>query len=126
MLDMKNKHYSFLDQRRTDFDVDYDHFCKNTSEVHVSKILESERSFALMYYSELIFSAELSIGKEGFIFTSKPFTEEKYVPSHIVCSVGFQNQLKCFMDSTFESIQNTEKALKVLKTFERWVNHQSV
>ncbi|XP_024917266.1 dynein heavy chain 5, axonemal [Cynoglossus semilaevis] len=63
VLDMKNKHYSFLDQRRTDFDVDYDHFCKNTSEVH--------------------------------------------------------NQLKCFMDSTFESIQNTEKALKVLKTFER-------
>nr|XP_043889840.1 dynein axonemal heavy chain 5 isoform X3 [Solea senegalensis] len=63
VLDMKKKHYSFLDQRRTDFDVDYEQFCKSTSELH--------------------------------------------------------NQLKSFMDSTFETIQNTEKALKVLKTFER-------
>ncbi|XP_073341883.1 dynein axonemal heavy chain 5 isoform X1 [Pagrus major] len=63
VLNMKKKHYSFLDQRRTDFDVDYEEFCKSTSELH--------------------------------------------------------NQLKGFMDSTFENIQNTERALNVLKKFER-------
>ncbi|XP_027143184.1 dynein heavy chain 5, axonemal isoform X2 [Larimichthys crocea] len=63
VLNMKKKHYSFLDQRRTDFDVDYEEFCKSTTELH--------------------------------------------------------NQLKSFMDSTFEKIQNTERALNVLKKFER-------
>ncbi|XP_056299693.1 dynein axonemal heavy chain 5 isoform X1 [Pseudoliparis swirei] len=63
VLNMKKKHYSFLDQRRTDFDVDYEEFCKSTSELH--------------------------------------------------------NQLKSFMDSTFEKILNTERALNVLKKFER-------
>ncbi|XP_034553818.1 dynein heavy chain 5, axonemal isoform X3 [Notolabrus celidotus] len=63
VLTMKKKHYSFLDQRRTDFDVDYDEFCRRTSELH--------------------------------------------------------SQLKSFMDSTFEKIQNTERALSVLKKFER-------
>ncbi|XP_068612434.1 dynein axonemal heavy chain 5 [Brachionichthys hirsutus] len=60
---MRKKHYSFLDQRRTDFDVDYEEFCKSTS--------------------------------------------------------GLHSQLKSFMDSTFEKIPNTERALNVLKTFER-------
>uniref|UniRef100_A0A8C1TUR2 Dynein, axonemal, heavy chain 5 n=1 Tax=Cyprinus carpio TaxID=7962 RepID=A0A8C1TUR2_CYPCA len=36
VLTMKKKQYSFLDQRRTDFDQDYDEFCKQTSELHVS------------------------------------------------------------------------------------------
>ena len=36
VLSMKKKHYSFLDQRRTDFDQDYDEFCKNTTDLHVS------------------------------------------------------------------------------------------
>ncbi|XP_054476942.1 dynein axonemal heavy chain 5 isoform X4 [Anoplopoma fimbria] len=63
VLNMNKKHYSFLDQRRTDFDVDYEEFCKSTSELH--------------------------------------------------------NQLKSFMNSTFEKIQNTERALNVLKKFER-------
>uniref|UniRef100_A0A674C0H9 Dynein axonemal heavy chain 5 n=1 Tax=Salmo trutta TaxID=8032 RepID=A0A674C0H9_SALTR len=63
VLSMKKKHYSFLDQRRTDFDQDYDEFCKNTTELH--------------------------------------------------------NQLKTFMDNTFDKIQNTERALNVLKKFER-------
>lgn len=34
-------------------------------------------------------------------------------------SLSFQNQLKSFMDRTFEKIQNTERALYVLKKFER-------
>lgn len=34
---MKKKHYSFLDQRRTDFDVDYEEFCQSTGELHVSE-----------------------------------------------------------------------------------------
>ncbi|CAL8289381.1 unnamed protein product [Merluccius merluccius] len=60
---MKKKHYSFLDQRRTDFDVDYEEFCQSITELH--------------------------------------------------------NQLKSFMDITFERIHNTERALNVLKKFER-------
>ncbi|XP_030605717.1 dynein heavy chain 5, axonemal isoform X1 [Archocentrus centrarchus] len=63
VMNIKNKHYSFLDQRRTDFDADYEEFCKSTSELH--------------------------------------------------------SQLKSFMDSTFEKIQNTERALNVLRTFQR-------
>ncbi|XP_008301685.1 dynein heavy chain 5, axonemal, partial [Stegastes partitus] len=35
VLNMKKKNYSFLDQRRTDFDVDYEEFCKSTSELHM-------------------------------------------------------------------------------------------
>lgn len=38
----------------------------------------------------------------------------------------FQNQMKSFMDKTFEKIQNTERALNVLKRFERWVSFYSV
>ncbi|XP_026120715.1 dynein heavy chain 5, axonemal isoform X1 [Carassius auratus] len=63
VLTMKKKQYSFLDQRKTDFDQDYDEFCKQTSELH--------------------------------------------------------NQLRTFMDNTFDRIQNTERALYVLKKFER-------
>ncbi|XP_061572400.1 dynein axonemal heavy chain 5 [Cololabis saira] len=60
---MKIKPYSFLAHKRTDFDVDYEEFCKSTSEIH--------------------------------------------------------EQLKNFMDRTFETIKNTERALNVLKKFER-------
>uniref|UniRef100_A0A8C4H121 Dynein, axonemal, heavy chain 5 n=1 Tax=Dicentrarchus labrax TaxID=13489 RepID=A0A8C4H121_DICLA len=35
VLNMKKKHYSFLDQRRTDFDVDYEEFCQSTSELGI-------------------------------------------------------------------------------------------
>ncbi|MEQ2240347.1 hypothetical protein ILYODFUR_013861, partial [Ilyodon furcidens] len=34
VMNLKKKHYSFLDHRRTDFDVDYEEFCKSTSELH--------------------------------------------------------------------------------------------
>ncbi|XP_014347801.2 dynein axonemal heavy chain 5 [Latimeria chalumnae] len=60
---MKKKQYNFLDQRKTDFDQDYDEFCKQTSDLH--------------------------------------------------------DQLKSFMDMTFEKIHHTERALNVLKKFER-------
>lgn len=38
---MKNKQYNFLDQRRTDFDQDYDEFCRQTTELHVSRSLRN-------------------------------------------------------------------------------------
>ncbi|CAM4590230.1 unnamed protein product [Lepidochelys kempii] len=60
---MKKKEYNFLDQRKTDFDQDYEEFCKQTSDLH--------------------------------------------------------NQLKTFMDITFERIPTTERALSMLKKFER-------
>ncbi|KAF7655270.1 hypothetical protein LDENG_00058640 [Lucifuga dentata] len=63
VVTMKKKTYSFLDHRQPDFDVDYEQFCGNTTEIH--------------------------------------------------------NQLKRFMDTTFEKIPHTERALTVLKKFER-------
>ncbi|KAF5899802.1 dynein heavy chain 5, axonemal, partial [Clarias magur] len=63
VLAVKNKQYNFLDQRRTDFEQDYNEFCRQTTELH--------------------------------------------------------NQLKTFMDNTFEKIHSTERALNVLKKFER-------
>ncbi|XP_075442369.1 dynein axonemal heavy chain 5 isoform X3 [Ascaphus truei] len=60
---IKKKQYNFLDQRKTEFDQDYDEFVKQTNDLH--------------------------------------------------------NQLKTFMDSTFERIHNTERALTMLKKFER-------
>lgn len=41
VLALKNKQYNFLDQRRTDFDQDYEEFCRQTTELHVSKSLRN-------------------------------------------------------------------------------------
>ncbi|XP_047906156.2 dynein axonemal heavy chain 5 isoform X2 [Anser cygnoides] len=60
---MKKKHYNFLDQRKADFDQDYEEFCKEINDLH--------------------------------------------------------DQLKTFMDNTFENIVDTERALSTLKKFER-------
>nr|XP_013808177.1 PREDICTED: dynein heavy chain 5, axonemal isoform X2 [Apteryx mantelli mantelli] len=60
---MKKKQYNFLDQRKADFDQDYDEFCKEINDLH--------------------------------------------------------DQLRTFMDNTFENILNTERALRMLKKFER-------
>lgn len=38
MLTIKRRPYSFLDQRKTDFDQDYEEFCKQTSELHVTML----------------------------------------------------------------------------------------
>ncbi|POI29281.1 hypothetical protein CIB84_006969, partial [Bambusicola thoracicus] len=59
---MKKKDYNFLDQRKADFDRDYEEFCKEINDL--------------------------------------------------------RNQLKTFMDDTFENIPNTERALCMLKKFE--------
>uniref|UniRef100_A0A2K6PWZ9 Dynein axonemal heavy chain 5 n=1 Tax=Rhinopithecus roxellana TaxID=61622 RepID=A0A2K6PWZ9_RHIRO len=60
---IKKKEYNFLDQRKMDFDQDYEEFCKQTNDLH--------------------------------------------------------NELQKFMDVTFEKIQNTNQALRMLKKFER-------
>ncbi|KAM9637240.1 dynein axonemal heavy chain 5 [Morphnus guianensis] len=60
---MKKRPYNFLDQRKTDFDQDYEEFCKEINDLH--------------------------------------------------------GQLRIFMDITFENILNTERALSMLKKFER-------
>uniref|UniRef100_A0A4W3HHM2 Dynein, axonemal, heavy chain 5 n=1 Tax=Callorhinchus milii TaxID=7868 RepID=A0A4W3HHM2_CALMI len=63
VLSLKKQQYNFLDQRKTDFDQDYDEFCKQVKELH--------------------------------------------------------SQLRTFTENTIEKIQNTERALTVLKKFER-------
>ncbi|XP_061445342.1 dynein axonemal heavy chain 5 isoform X6 [Rhineura floridana] len=60
---IKKKQYNFLDQRKTDFDQDYEEFCKQRDDLH--------------------------------------------------------QQLQAFMDITFEKITNTERALSMMKKFER-------
>ncbi|XP_078247829.1 dynein axonemal heavy chain 5 isoform X3 [Pogona vitticeps] len=60
---MKKKKYNFLDQRKTEFDQDYEEFLKQTNDLH--------------------------------------------------------QQLQVFMDITFEKITHTERALDMLKKFER-------
>ncbi|XP_024103279.2 dynein axonemal heavy chain 5 [Pongo abelii] len=60
---IKKKEYNFLDQRKMDFDQDYEEFCKQTNDLH--------------------------------------------------------NELQKFMDVTFEKVQNTNQALRMLKKFER-------
>ncbi|XP_065523675.1 dynein axonemal heavy chain 5 [Lathamus discolor] len=60
---MKKRHYNFLDQRKIDFDQDYEEFCKEINDLH--------------------------------------------------------DQLRVFVDATFENILNTERALSTLKKFER-------
>uniref|UniRef100_H0ZAY7 AAA+ ATPase domain-containing protein n=1 Tax=Taeniopygia guttata TaxID=59729 RepID=H0ZAY7_TAEGU len=59
---MKNKHYDFLDLQKTDFDQDYEEFCRDINDLH--------------------------------------------------------DQLRRFIDITFESILNTERALSMLQKFE--------
>ncbi|XP_048464583.1 dynein axonemal heavy chain 5 [Rhincodon typus] len=63
VINLKKKQYNFLDQRKTDFDQDYDEFCKQTDDVH--------------------------------------------------------SQLRTFIENSIEKIQNTERALSLLKKFER-------
>ncbi|KFQ30560.1 Dynein heavy chain 5, axonemal, partial [Mesitornis unicolor] len=60
---MKKRNYNFLDQRKTDFDQDYEEFCKEINDLH--------------------------------------------------------DQLRIFMDITFKSLLNPERALSMLKKFER-------
>ncbi|XP_078395203.1 dynein axonemal heavy chain 5 [Cetorhinus maximus] len=63
VITLKKKQYNFLDQRKTDFDQDYEEFCKQTHDVH--------------------------------------------------------SQLRIFIENSIEKIQNTERALALLKKFER-------
>lgn len=38
---IKKKEYNFLDQRKTDFDQDYEEFCKRTNDLHVGCMVKS-------------------------------------------------------------------------------------
>jgi len=70
VLNMKKKHYSFLDQRRTDFDVDYEEFCKSTSELHVSKILQTQHICLLPPYCiVLLLIRYTSVHTHTFLWT---------------------------------------------------------
>uniref|UniRef100_G3NTE1 Dynein, axonemal, heavy chain 5 n=1 Tax=Gasterosteus aculeatus aculeatus TaxID=481459 RepID=G3NTE1_GASAC len=51
VLNMKKKNYSFLDQRRTDFDADYEEFSKNTSELGIPDLgIEEKYQHILQNY----------------------------------------------------------------------------
>ncbi|XP_077576575.1 dynein axonemal heavy chain 5 isoform X2 [Stigmatopora nigra] len=52
VLSMKNKQYSFLDQRITDFEVDYEEFCKSTNELHDQLISFMDCTFSNIHTTE--------------------------------------------------------------------------
>ncbi|XP_017684619.1 PREDICTED: dynein heavy chain 5, axonemal isoform X3 [Lepidothrix coronata] len=55
---MKNKHYNFLDQRKTDFDQDYEEFCREINDLHdqlrifmditLENILNTQRALSML------------------------------------------------------------------------------
>lgn len=42
---MKKRPYNFLDQRKTDFDQDYEEFCKEIHDVHVGFVIQIRIQF---------------------------------------------------------------------------------
>ncbi|XP_027537399.1 dynein heavy chain 5, axonemal isoform X11 [Neopelma chrysocephalum] len=58
VANMKNKHYNFLDQRKTDFDQDYEEFCREINDLHdqlrifmditLENILNTQRALSML------------------------------------------------------------------------------
>ncbi|XP_028835842.1 dynein heavy chain 5, axonemal isoform X2 [Denticeps clupeoides] len=71
---MKNKEYNFLDQKRTEFDLDYDEFCKHANELHnqlksfmdntTDKIQNSERALNALKKFERLDITDLGINEK--------------------------------------------------------------
>ncbi|XP_062925653.1 dynein axonemal heavy chain 5 [Mobula hypostoma] len=71
---LKKKQYNFLDQRKTDFDQDYDDFCKQTDDVHsqltvfiestVEKIKGTERALILLKKFERLEISDLAVDEK--------------------------------------------------------------
>ncbi|XP_076010940.1 dynein axonemal heavy chain 5 isoform X2 [Genypterus blacodes] len=92
VVKMKTKQYSFLDHRRTDFDVDYGEFCKSTTELHnqlrsfmhstLEEIHNTERALTELKTYERLGIPNLGI-EEKYKFILQKFGEEIERISHI-------------------------------------------
>lgn len=96
---MKRKQYSFLDQRKTDFDQDYEEFCKQTSELHVTML------FTVLLLRFDIHAMKLSLT----LFLSRtnwrhswtiPLTKSQTLRGPSVCSTNLKGSLHLFMLET--------------------------
>uniref|UniRef100_A0A2I3GCS9 Dynein axonemal heavy chain 5 n=1 Tax=Nomascus leucogenys TaxID=61853 RepID=A0A2I3GCS9_NOMLE len=68
---IKKKEYNFLDQRKMDFDQDYEEFCKQTNDLHIP------RYFCVFY---LFYSINSSNYGADIDMISKLYTKQKYDP----------------------------------------------
>lgn len=50
---LKKKNYDFLDQRKTDFDTDYDEFKKSIQELHVKFLFEKNSLIFFKIYKNI-------------------------------------------------------------------------
>lgn len=50
---IKRKEYNFLDQRKMEFDQDYEEFCKQTNDLHVGCIIKIPVEGAYLFFSVL-------------------------------------------------------------------------
>ncbi|XP_027519567.1 dynein heavy chain 5, axonemal isoform X1 [Corapipo altera] len=71
---MKNKHYNFLDQRKTDFDQDYEEFCREINDLHdqlrifmditLENILNTQRALSMLQKFERLQIPNLGIDEK--------------------------------------------------------------
>ncbi|KAJ7395639.1 hypothetical protein BTVI_152782 [Pitangus sulphuratus] len=71
---IKNKHYNFLDQRKTDFDQDYEEFCREINDLHdqlrifmditLESILNTERALSMLQKFERLQIPNLGIDEK--------------------------------------------------------------
>lgn len=47
---IKKKDYNFLDQRKMDFDQDYEEFCKQTNDLHVSHVIKFPLTVCVYFF----------------------------------------------------------------------------
>lgn len=47
---IKKKDYNFLDQRKMDFDQDYEEFCKQTNDLHVSHVIKFPLTVVCLFF----------------------------------------------------------------------------
>lgn len=67
---IKKKEYNFLDQRKMDFDQDYEEFCKQTNDLHVSCIIKFLLTAVCLFFPfcmMLLLIINHSEGRGGFI-----------------------------------------------------------
>uniref|UniRef100_A0A5F8GJ93 Dynein axonemal heavy chain 5 n=1 Tax=Monodelphis domestica TaxID=13616 RepID=A0A5F8GJ93_MONDO len=61
---IKKKEYNFLDHRKTDFDQDYEEFCKETNDLHVGCMMKFLLTFLCLFFHLLLNIPNLGIDEK--------------------------------------------------------------
>ncbi|EPQ10653.1 Dynein heavy chain 5, axonemal [Myotis brandtii] len=123
---IKKKEYNFLDQRKVDFDQDYEQFCKQTDDLHGSVESLGPHNFSTHIDKAPVpnpgpvsdpVPLDPATGQLlGLLWLCSPCV---FWLLGILPVFQAQKELQNFMDVTFEKIRNTNQALSMLKKFER-------